>query len=422
MFTKESGSCFPPLRLHVGFAAAEGLSRVRVFLGTFFSQTAMLSVQFVLLFSEAAIDLFGFCCAEYSAFGPGSPHSGSSWFRGNFRARFFRCPPFGGFGVAIATSSAFGNLFVYVLWISGLITCVDVACIPSPCATASGFVLRFLVISPLYEDEVQVYLSRSAPTKLMVFACADGWLGSCLVQLVEFRGFVSVVMQGALGMVTTTFPVSASAVTTSVSRLLHVAAFVRAFHHLVELCLASCCVPWWVRRCTRMEVLVCLSRSALLLFACADGWLGSCLVQLVDLRGFISAAVPLSHLVATSTPIIPVAASAVAVSMVRDLANVAAASGLMLESSAPAFILESRAMLAFSVALSNLTVMARPCFGLIPATGLPLHVTDAPVVVVTPYVTIVSQHASAVSDVADVIVSVDYACDDVEWLDSIGYP
>ncbi len=41
-------------------------------------------------------------------------------------------------------------------------------------------------------------------------------------------------------------------------------------------------------------------------------------------------------------------------------------------------------------------------------------------VVVTPAVIIVSQHASAVSDVADVIVSDDYASDDVEWLDSIG--
>ena len=150
---------------------------------------------------------------------------------------------------------------------------------------------------------------------------------------------------------------------------------------------------------------------------CLRGWVVvSCLVQLVEFRGFISAVLPLSHLVATHSPISPVAASAVAVSMVRDLANVAAASGLILESSAPAFILESRAMLGFSVALSILTVIVRPCFGLIPTTGLPLHVTDAPVVVVTPSVPVVSQHASAVSDVADVIVSVDYANDDVEWL------
>ena len=108
-----------------------------------------------------------------------------------------------------------------------------------------------------------------------------------------------------------------------------------------------------------------------------------------------------------------------AVSMVRDLAKAAVTSGLMLESSIPAFVLESLSRLAFSVALSNLTVMVRPCFGLIPTTGLPVHGTDTPVVVVTPAVPAVSQHASAVSDVADVIVSDDYASDDVEWLDSI---
>ncbi len=109
-----------------------------------------------------------------------------------------------------------------------------------------------------------------------------------------------------------------------------------------------------------------------------------------------------------------------AVSMARDLAKVAVSSGLMLESSTPAFVLECLTRLAFSVALSNLTVMVRPCFGLIPTTGLPVHESDIPVIVVTPAVTSVSQHASAVSDAADVIVSVDYASEDVEWLDSIG--
>ena len=38
----------------------------------------------------------------------------------------------------------------------------------------------------------------------------------------------------------------------------------------------------------------------------------------------------------------------------------------------------------------------------------------------TPSVTGDSQHASAVSDVADVLVSVDYANDDVEWLNGSG--
>ena len=49
-----------------------------------------------------------------------------------------------------------------------------------------------------------------------------------------------------------------------------------------------------------------------------------------------------------------------------------------------------------------------------------MHGFDTSVAVVPPVVTTVSQHASAVSDVAGVIVSDDYASEDVEWLDSIG--